>query len=277
MRGLKSDAIAFLAGVAFALATGTGCGPRYQYQNTDYIDTLNPDYPRFAVQRIALVVWCSHYVADDPDWLQMDPLSPSKTPLERADDWDKALTPAVIPLVESSLSGLGYEAVDVTSSVKFGSGGQTSDVLNMLRNSNPDINAVLLFTYVVSPFHTGASASNEPMGAVATNNQVTASMSGSYGNRNYRTYYNNTAYIQWNSGYFNSINGLNLRGALKLVDVQTGQTLWEIGEHSVYAVHSSDFTSASKSEAFDRTLREFSSQFTRSASNRHGLPPKPTG
>ena len=239
-----------------------------------YVDTLHSEYGRFGVRNVGIVVWCSQYVADDPANIDLDTVDASRTSMIRADKWDKFFTPAIASQTQSRLGQLGYRAVNLGDSVDFGSNVRTADVLSKVRRDRPDIDAILLFSYVVSPFHTGASSASDG-GGVSVNTQEIATSSG--GNRNYSYYAAQAG--SWNSQYFNSIDGLNLRGSLKLIHLQTGEVLWEIGDHSVYIVHSSDLggEDLSKSQLIGKVCAVFGSQFVTSAANRHGIPPKQGG
>ena len=244
-----------------------GCGPRYD-------DTLNPRYADFGVKKIGLVIWCDRYVSEDPASVDFRRLDPLKSRMKKTDTWDLALTPLITAQVQLKLRELGYEVVDASPDAPFGPEVKTANVLEAVRAKHPQINAVLLMSYIVSPLNTMATASaDDPMGSVAVDIQTQRQTQTNYGN--YAVIHTVTRDTKFTGA--NEVGGTNLRGLLKLVQVPTGEVLWEIGNHSVYGVYSAKASSKkgiSRDEVTKAVCRQFGTVFTEPAVSRQGFPPR---
>jgi hypothetical protein len=245
---------------------GTSGGCSYRYA-----DTLHPHYADFRVAKIGLVIWCSAYVAQDPAQAHLPRLDPRKGPMKKADKWDQALTPCISEQVQSSLRGLGYEIADVSGEVPFGPDVTTSDALTDLGARYPDLQAVLLVSYVVSPFSAmSLTPADDPMGSVSVNTETQRQTQTNYGS--YSTVV--TEYRGTSMARANAVGGTNLRGQLKLVHLATGEVLWEIGDHSVYCHYSPPGGRLSQEDASQAVCRQLATVFARPAAGRLGFPPK---
>jgi hypothetical protein len=232
-----------------------------------YEDTVSPQFNKQGIHRIGLLVWCSRYVATDLSQTRLDRLDPSETELVRLDDWDKALTPTISASIQKQLTLLGYTAVDVGADVSFKPELKTGDALAALRKSRPDLDAILLVSYAVSPLHvTYGPGSNDPNGSVSTSHDDTA------------TYDNGKVAVSVSSSsegqYFSDIDGLNLRGIMQLVDLSNSQMIWEIGRQASYGVYSSDISRGGMSRAklTAEVCRQFGTKFAMPSPTRHGFP-----
>lgn len=240
----------------------TGCA------SSPYVDTLNPDYRNFHVKRIGVVVWCAGYLSGDPSAASLASLDPSSAVLARADDWDKALSPCITSQVEERLKDLGYEAVDLSSQVTFGPQSRTGDVVADLRKRRPEIDAVLFARYSVSQFRASVvPLSGDPGGGVAVNNYY----SQDYQSRHLSYYASGSS----EGSYYTQSGGLNLRGSFKLVDIRTGNMLWEIGDRYIYIRYSAGTVQASvpaKDPIARDTCECFGRDFCLVSTKRQGIP-----
>jgi len=249
-------ALAFLAAVM-----GGGCAV------SPYQDVVHPEFSRFGVRRVGVVVWCSRYSSEELAAISLDPLDPATTTMDRVDQWDKALTPAITAQIQTRLKEMGYEALDEGSSVTFGPQTRTRDAIAAIRRDHPELDSVLLVSYTISQFHTSSvPLSEEPGGGVAVSNTSTYEHQGRY------TYSSQSD--QWQSNYYTQIGHVNLRGSVKLILLASGQVLYEIGESRPYIAYASSASRAADDAGGTAVCRVFGSEFTRPTAHRHGLPPR---
>jgi len=242
------------------LAAISGCTPQ------TYQDTVNPSYITFGVRRVAVVVWCSGYTAEDPALTNIPALSPSSTPLKRYDDWDKELTPRIAQEVCRQLTRLGYDATDQTASVKFAPEAYTEDAIKTLRQSSPAPDAVLMVSYMVSKFRYTAGGRQDPYASSAFQQTRTDT----YDSRYVHAYATQTRI----GGASSEVGGVHLRGVFAMFHLKDGQVMWQISGGPPYVTYSQPAAGGNQSDSalLDAVTTHFGGDYATPAPNRHGLP-----
>ena len=206
-------------------------------------DTVHPRYSSFEVKRVGTIIWCAGYEPGEIRSASVPKLRLG-TRMSLAGRWDEFLSPLMQPEFRATLEREGYDVVDLRDEAHFGDEARLESTLQTIALEHTDLNAVLVVTYCVSPFHV----------------ETTPRYRGSSGGTTL---------------YRISVDEVNLKGRLKLFHLPTLTVLWELGDHSTYSHRSTvlrERDGMSKREVATAVCRMFGSAFGRPYGNVRGFP-----